>query len=98
MPETEDRNGAGARLLKDGADWITFASGSAVENFHARFNLNQLLTAHPQVKFASIGPETSKALATLGFQPALEAKEHTIAGLVKALEKAVVAAELGRTK
>jgi uroporphyrinogen III methyltransferase/synthase len=98
VPETEDRNGAGARLLKDGADWITFASGSAVENFHARFNLNQLLTAHPQVKFASIGPETSKALATLGFQPALEAKEHTIAGLVKALEKAVVAAELGRTK
>ena len=26
VPETDDRNGAAARLLKDGADWITFAS------------------------------------------------------------------------
>jgi uroporphyrinogen III methyltransferase/synthase len=59
-----------------------------VENFHARFNLNQLLTAHPQIKLASIGPETSKAILALGFKPALEAKEHTIPGLVKAIEKA----------
>lgn len=88
VPETEDRNGAAARLLKDGADWITFASGSAVENFHARFNLNQLLTQHPKIKFASIGPETSKAIAALGLKAALEAREHTIPGLVKALEKA----------
>jgi uroporphyrinogen-III synthase len=34
---------------------------------------------------ASIGPETSKTLAALGIRPAVEAKEHTIAGLVKAL-------------
>ncbi|MGA2544629.1 MAG: uroporphyrinogen-III C-methyltransferase [Verrucomicrobiota bacterium] len=88
VPETEDRNGAAARLLQEGADWITFASGSAAQNFHARFNLNQLLTQHPQIQFASIGPETSKALLALGFKPALEAKEHTMAGLVKALEKA----------
>ena len=88
VPETDDRNGAAARLLKDGADWITFASASAVQNFHARLNLNQLLTAHPRIQLASIGPETSKAITALGFNPALEAKEHTIAGLVKALEKA----------
>jgi uroporphyrinogen III methyltransferase/synthase len=87
VPETEDRNGAGARLLKDGADWITFASASAVGNFHARFNLNKVLTAHPRIKFASIGPETSKAIAALGFKPALEAKDHTVPGLVGALEK-----------
>jgi uroporphyrinogen III methyltransferase/synthase len=47
VPETDDRNGAAARLLKDGAHWITFASASAVQNLHARLNLNQLLTAHP---------------------------------------------------
>ncbi len=37
-----------------------------------------------------IGPasETSKAIAALGLQPALEAKEHTVEGLIKALEKA----------
>jgi uroporphyrinogen III methyltransferase/synthase len=87
-PETEDRNGAVARLWKGGADWITFASGSAVENFHARINLNQLLTQHPRLQFASIGPETTKALLALGLSPALEAREHTMPGLVKALEKA----------
>jgi len=88
VPETEDRNGAVARLWKGSADWITFASGSAVENFHARLNLKTLLTQYPRIRFASIGPETSKALVALGFPPALEAKEHTIPGLVKALEKA----------
>jgi uroporphyrinogen III methyltransferase/synthase len=88
VPETEDRNGAGARLLKEGADWITFASGSAVDNFHARFDLKLLLTQHPRIKFVSIGPETTKSLAALGCPPALEAKDHTIPGLVKALEKA----------
>jgi uroporphyrinogen III methyltransferase/synthase len=86
--ETEDRNGAAARLLENGADWITFASASSVENLHARFDLNKLLTSHPRLQFASIGPETSKALLALGLSPALEAREHTMAGLVKALEKA----------
>ena len=45
-------------------------------------------TRYPQIKLASIGPETSKAILALGLKPALEAKEHTIAGLVKALEAA----------
>jgi len=89
VPETEDRNGAMARLMKDGADWITFASASAVENFNARASLKELLTQHPGMKLATIGPETSKALVGLGLKADLEAKEHTIPGLVKALEKAV---------
>jgi uroporphyrinogen III methyltransferase / synthase len=87
VPETEDRNGAAASLLDAGADWITFASASSVENFHARFNLNELLTKFPGTKLASIGPETSKAIAHLGLKPTVEAKEHTIEGLVKALLK-----------
>ena len=91
VPETEDRNGAMARLLKDGADWITFASASSVENFNARANLKDLLTQHPGIKLATIGPETSKALAALELKADLEAREHTIPGLVKALEKAVAA-------
>jgi uroporphyrinogen III methyltransferase/synthase len=87
VPETEDRTGAAARLLEAGADWITFTSGSTVENFHARFDLPALLKKFPQTKLASIGPETSKALAALGLKPAVEAKPHTIEGLVAALEK-----------
>jgi len=85
VPETEDRNGAAARLLEGGADWITFTSSSTVENFHARFDLPKLLQRFPKVRLASIGPETSKALSALGLKPAVEAREHTIAGLVKAL-------------
>jgi uroporphyrinogen III methyltransferase/synthase len=86
--ETEDRNGAAARLLEDGADWITFTSSSTVEHFNARFNLKDLLARFPKTRLASIGPETTKAIAALGFKPAVEPKEHTIDGLVGALEKA----------
>jgi uroporphyrinogen III methyltransferase/synthase len=85
VPETEDRNGAAARFAEVGADWITFASSSAVQNFHARFSLPDILKRHPKLKLASIGPETTKALAELGLKPAVQAKEHTIEGLVKAL-------------
>jgi uroporphyrinogen III methyltransferase/synthase len=85
VPETEDRNQAAARLLEEGADWITFASSSAVESFNKRFGLKELLTRYPQLKLASIGPETSKAIVALGLKPHIEAKEHTIEGLVKAL-------------
>ena len=85
VPETEDVNGAAARLLEEGADWITFTSSSTVENFHARFDLPALLKKFPQIKLASIGPETSKALNALGLKPAVEAKPHTIEGIVAAL-------------
>ena len=88
VPETEDLNGAAARLSEAGADWITFTSSSTVENFNARFDLPKLLKQFPQTKLASIGPETSKALVALGLEPTLEAKAHTIDGLVSAIEKA----------
>jgi uroporphyrinogen III methyltransferase/synthase len=88
VPETEDRNGAVARLLETGADWITFTSSSTVENFNARIDLKPLLARHAKIKLASIGPETSKAIVALGLKPDLEAKDHTIDGLVKAIEAA----------
>ncbi|KAB2667621.1 MAG: uroporphyrinogen-III C-methyltransferase [Verrucomicrobia bacterium] len=88
VPETEDQSGAAARFAEEGADWITFTSSSTVENFHARFPLPQLLAGNPKMKTASIGPETTKALVALGIQPTVEARQHTIEGLVKAIEKA----------
>ncbi len=88
VAETEDRAGAGARLLAEGADWVTFTSSSTVEHFHARFDLPKLVKLFPQLKIASIGPETSKAISALGLKPALEAKEHTTDGLIAALLKA----------
>ncbi len=89
VPETEDRNGAAARLLEEGADWVTFTSASTVEHFHARFDLPKLRAAFPGLKTLSIGPETSKALTALGVTPDHEAKPHTIDGMVASLERKV---------
>jgi uroporphyrinogen III methyltransferase/synthase len=75
-------------LIAKGADWITFTSGSTVEHFHARFELPSLLGRFPNLKLASIGPETTKAITALNLTPSLEAKEQTMDGLVSALEKA----------
>jgi uroporphyrinogen III methyltransferase / synthase len=85
VPETEDLTGSAAKLREGGADWITFTSASTVEHFHARFDLPKLLEKFPQIKLASIGPETSKAIRELGSEPTVEAKKHTIDGLVEAL-------------
>jgi uroporphyrinogen III methyltransferase / synthase len=85
VPETQDLNGSAGRLLEDGADWVTFTSSSTVENFHARFDLPALKKQFPEMRFASIGPETSKTLRKIGFEPDAEAREHTIAGLIAAL-------------
>ncbi len=88
VPETLDPDGSAARLEAQGADWITFTSASTVENFHARFNLPALITRHPTLKLASIGPETTKAIRLLGLEPAAEASPHTLDGLVQAVVRA----------
>jgi uroporphyrinogen III methyltransferase/synthase len=85
VAETEDATGAGTDLLEHGADWVTFTSSSTVEHFHVRFDLPNLLKKFPQLKIASIGPETSKAIRALKLEPVLEAKQHTTDGLIDAL-------------
>ena len=85
VAETEDFFGAAENFLERGADWITFTSGSTVEFFHARFDLLKLLKKFPQMKIASIGPETSKAIRALKLEPTIEAKEHTTEGLIASL-------------
>ena len=89
VPELEDATGVTAQLLDSGADWVTFTSSSTVEHFHARFDLPALLKRFPQLKTASIGPETTKGMQKLGVQPTLEAKAHTTDGLIAGLVKAV---------
>jgi uroporphyrinogen III methyltransferase/synthase len=94
VPEPNDPSGAAAKLIESGADWVTFTSSSTVEHFHARFDLPGLVKKFPNLKLASIGPETSKTLDGLGLKPTVEAKEHTIEGLVSAL----LAAETSKHK
>jgi uroporphyrinogen III methyltransferase/synthase len=90
--DTDDPTGAGSTLIETGADWVTFTSASTAEHFHARFDLPGLLKKHPSMKIASIGPETSKALASLGVKWTIEANPHTVDGLVEALVKSGSAA------
>jgi uroporphyrinogen III methyltransferase/synthase len=85
--ETEDPAGNGRKLMEEGADWLTFTSGSTVKHFHARFDLTALSKKFPKMRIASIGPETSKVLTALGIEPSVEAKDHTMDGLVAALVK-----------
>ncbi len=77
------------QLRTEGADWVTFTSGSTVEHFHQRFDLPDLLRRHPRMRVASIGPETSRALRALGVGPTVEADPHTVPGLVEAIRTAV---------
>ena len=89
VPDTDDRTGTGHALDETGADWVVFTSGSTVQNFHTRFDLTKLLAKFPQMRLASIGPETTKALTVLGLKPAVEAAQHTVPGLVAALRREV---------
>lgn len=82
VAETEDISGASQDFVEHGADWMTFTSGSTVRFMHVRFDLPKLLKQFPDMKLASIGPETSKMIRSLGLNPIIEAKEHTADGLV----------------
>lgn len=82
VPETEDPSGAKAKLAEEGADMITFTSGSTVDHFFA------LGLDWPEGCVAgSIGPVTSSTLRKHGMPPAFEANPHDIPGLVKAILK-----------
>jgi uroporphyrinogen III methyltransferase/synthase len=70
---------AGARAGALGADYLTFASASAVRFFHEAAGSLQ----GPRI--VSIGPVTSAELRRLGAEPHVEAGEHTPDGLVAAL-------------
>ena len=85
VPDTEDRNGHRARLLAEGADLVTFTSSSTVTNFCNLVDMQALRAQFPQMKFVSIGPQTSLAARERGLEIAAEAKEHTIPGLVVAI-------------
>ena len=71
-----------ARAAALGADWLTFASASAVRFFHGAAGTLD------GPRLASIGPVTSAALRELGYEPDVEAADHTPAGLVAALVRA----------
>ena len=82
VPETDDRTRARARLVSEGADLVVFTSASTVRNFHAL-----KLPLPSGVKFASIGPVTTRTLEECGARPAVEAARHDVPGLVEAIQR-----------
>lgn len=73
-------------LFKTGkVDFILFSSTSTVTHF---FNIipKPLVRRH-KIRLASIGPITSQALDKLGIPADVEAREHTISGLIKAIKR-----------
>ncbi|MFH1066651.1 MAG: uroporphyrinogen-III C-methyltransferase [bacterium] len=84
LPEPDDRAGVRKRLEKEGADWIVFASSSAVTNFNA-------LNLRPKdCRYASIGPVTSATMTAFGYPIDLEAEESRVEQLVEGIVKTVV--------
>ncbi len=82
VPETEDASGGIERYRTEGADMVTFTSSSTAENFHALG-----LPDHDGIRFASIGPVTSKTMQTLKIPVDVEAPVHDIPGLVASILK-----------
>jgi uroporphyrinogen III methyltransferase / synthase len=82
--------GGEARAAALGADYATFTSASSARFFHAAAGTLE------GPRLVSIGPATSAALRELGFEPALEAADHTPDGLVAALVADAAATRAGR--
>jgi uroporphyrinogen III methyltransferase / synthase len=80
VPE-EANHEAILRFKEEGADVITFTSGSTVEHF-----LDLKLPIPENTKIASIGPVTSQTLRKHGLRIDIEAKDHSIPGLVAAVK------------
>jgi len=71
--------------LKEGVDWLTFASGSAVKSFSNNLSAELREGLKVRVKILSIGPETSKVIKSIGWGVDCKAKIHTSWGMVQAL-------------
>ena len=69
----------GARAAALGADYATFTSASSARFFH------EAAGTLDGPRLISIGPVTSEQLRELGYEPAVEASDHTPDGLVAAL-------------
>lgn len=72
-------------ISKGTIDWLTFASPSSADGFFEQIPSEKVNSS--KAKVASIGPVTSERLRKLGVRIDAEATEHTIDGLLAAMEK-----------
>ncbi len=86
LPEDHDSERAAELFASGEIHWITFTSSSTVKNFFSLVRPEQLASC--QARLASIGPVTSQTIREFGLQPSVEAKSHTISGLIDAILEA----------
>ena len=72
------------KITASAIDWLTFASPSSVRAFFEQIPADTVNSS--SAKVASIGPVTSEQLKNLGVKIDVEAAEHTIDGLLTAIE------------
>lgn len=82
-PEEESRADLERALAEPGLDCVVFASGSSVECFQV---LRGDLPLPSSVMIACIGPITAQAAREAGMAPQVVAHEHSLPGVVAALE------------
>jgi uroporphyrinogen III methyltransferase/synthase len=75
------------RLLTPPPDLITFTSSSTASNFAKLAGENEVAELLRGGAIASIGPITSQTIRKLGLTVTIEAKQSTIPGLVRAIER-----------
>jgi uroporphyrinogen III methyltransferase / synthase len=85
VPEKEDLTGGAAALVEEGADWIVFASGLAIEHFNERFDLPGLLARFPHTRLAIASDTIQWALNKLGLAPSVIARANDVEDLVSAI-------------
>jgi len=77
-----------AKVFREqGADAIIFTSASTVNSFAEQKSQLKISKKGKQPRLCSIGPITSQALKKNALKVDIEAKEHSVEGIVKALEK-----------
>ena len=87
VPAAAHRDEVLQRLEAGTLDAVTFGSSSTVDNFFAQIPADTIRNQPEgkRVKFASIGPVTTKTLAKYGFACDIQPEDFTIPALVKAL-------------
>ena len=87
VPAAARRDEVLQRLEAGTLDAVTFGSSSTVDNFFAQIPADTIRNQPEgkRVKFASIGPVTTKTLAKYGFACDIQPEDFTIPALVKAL-------------
>jgi uroporphyrinogen III methyltransferase/synthase len=73
------------RLDRGEVDWVAFTASSTVRGFAGAYGA----PPPPGVRVAAIGPVTAAAAGAAGMRVDATASEHTIPGLVAAIERAV---------